>query len=89
LMLGVRAEHVHLRGSRWAIAHAEAAALRARIERIEPAGDQSFLWLDAAGAPLVARVEPDFAARPGDAVELALDPGGLHLFDAASGERLA
>ncbi|HUR40755.1 MAG TPA: ABC transporter ATP-binding protein, partial [Verrucomicrobiae bacterium] len=47
LMLGVRAEHVHLRGSRWAIAHAEAAALRARIERIEPAGDQSFLWLDA------------------------------------------
>ena len=89
LRLGVRPEHVHPTRSRWAPALENAPRLQARVERIEPAGDQNYLWLDVAGAPLAARVEPDFAARPGDALELALDPAGLHLFDAQDGERLA
>jgi multiple sugar transport system ATP-binding protein len=89
LRLGLRPEHLHPVGSRWALAPAGATVLRARVERIEPAGDQNYLWLDAAGAPLAARVEPDFAARPGDALDLTIDPAGLHVFDAQSEELLA
>ena len=90
LKLGVRAEHVHPFGSRWTPGGLESAPrLRARLERIEAVGDQSFLWLDADGNSLAARVEPGFEPRPGDMLELALDPAGLHLFDAQTEEALA
>ena len=88
LQLGVRPEHVHPLRSRWRPALADAPRLAARVERVEPAGDQNFVWLDAGGALLAARVEPEFTAAVGEALELAVDPAGLHLFD-ARGERLA
>lgn len=89
VLLGVRAEHVHPRGSRWAHELPGAPLLRARVDRIEPGGDQKLLWLEAEGAALAARVEPAFTAAPGASIELTLDPAGLRLFDAASGEALA
>jgi len=89
LRLGIRAEHLHPGGSRWAPALAGAPRLRARLERIEPAGDQAFLWLDGGGTALATRVESDFAARAGDLLELAVDPAGMRLFDGQTGEALA
>ncbi|MEK6806200.1 MAG: ABC transporter ATP-binding protein [Pseudomonadota bacterium] len=88
LKLGVRPEHVHLSGSRWAPPRGNETVMRGRIERAEPMGDQQFVVLDAQGAMLVARVEPDFRARPGDALEFSFDPAGVLLFDAATEQRL-
>ncbi len=88
LKLGVRPEHVHLKGSRWAPTRGDETPLRARFEREEPMGDQKFVMLDLQGSALVARVEPDFAVRPGAEIELSFDPAGLLLFDAASEVRL-
>ncbi len=84
LVLGVRPEHVFLRGSRWAIGEPPASPLAAKVEVVESAGDQIFLVLDVQGTPLVARAEPEFRARRGDLLEIWFHTGELHLFDAAT-----
>ena len=88
LKLGVRPEHVHLSGSRWAPPRSGEARIRARIERSEPAGDQQFVMLDAQGVALVARTEPDFLARAGAEVEASFDAAGVLLFDAKTEARI-
>ncbi len=88
LKLGVRPEHVHLSGSRWAPPRGHETLMRARIERAESMGDQQFVMLDAQGASLVARVEPDFGARAGTEVEFSFDAAGVLLFDAETEMRL-
>jgi multiple sugar transport system ATP-binding protein len=41
-----------------------------------------------AGTELVARLDARDEPRPGDVLELTFDPGGLHLFNPGSGDRL-
>lgn len=56
---------------------------------VEMAGDQIFLELDASGALLVARAEPDFEAAHGDRLRIWFDTEALHLFDPRTGAALA
>ena len=88
LKLGLRPEHVHLTGSRWAPPRGDEFVMRGRIERAEAGGEQQFVMLEVQDAMLVARVEPEFEARPGTEIGLSFDPSGMLLFDAQTEQRL-
>jgi ABC-type sugar transport system ATPase subunit len=89
LLLGVRPEHLHLEHSRWAPSMDDAPLLGARVDTVEPVGDQQYILLDADGQPLTVRAEPELRLNAGDAVQVRLDPERLHLFDCESGRSLA
>jgi len=54
----------------------------------EPLGSDLFLTLDIGGTLIKARTNPDLSIRPGETVDIALDPTKLHLFDGESGQSL-
>jgi len=60
----------------------------ARVTLVEPTGSDTHLVLDAGGVTLVCstRSRPDVS--PGSTVSLAVDPGRIHVFDSATGQRL-
>jgi len=65
-----------------------ASGTPATVGRVEVAGADAFVRLDVSGEDLVARVP--LAGRPasGDRVRVSLAPGAVHVFDAASGQRV-
>lgn len=82
--LGVRPEHVHIEGSRWAPPpppHLHTAT----VDLLESAGDQMLVFLMAGDISIVARAEPSFRPAPGSTVRFWLDPARLHLFDPETG----
>lgn len=81
VLLGVRPEHVHVRGSRWSAHVPDEDVVPATVELVESAGDQVFLTLQTPLGTLVARVEPSLRPSPGSALDVWFDPGRLHLFD--------
>jgi ABC-type sugar transport system ATPase subunit len=81
-LLGVRPEHVHVRGSRWA-GEPRSGTLEAVVELVEPMGDQTHLTLSTPDGTLVARVEPAFRPAPGERLEIWLDH--VHRFEPESG----
>jgi multiple sugar transport system ATP-binding protein len=62
--------------------------ISARLEYIEPVGNEIFLNLRFGGCDLVSRVPPMPLPEPGATIELAFRPADLHCFDAASGLRI-
>ncbi|MEP7186457.1 MAG: TOBE domain-containing protein, partial [Rhodanobacter sp.] len=64
------------------------AAFSARIEVLEPVGNEIFLNLRHGAQVLVSRVPPRQLPEPGSMVPLALAGERLHLFDPASGARV-
>jgi multiple sugar transport system ATP-binding protein len=61
---------------------------RAEIAVIEPTGAETLVILRLGGASVQALIRDRRLLRPGDSVGLSIQPGGLHLFDAATGFRL-
>lgn len=88
VLLGVRAEHICLEGSRWASAATPVDLIASTVQRVELAGDQKFITLDADGTKLTTRCEPDLAIRNGDEVRFWFDAEQLHIFDAENGQSL-
>ncbi|MBU6247319.1 MAG: sn-glycerol-3-phosphate ABC transporter ATP-binding protein UgpC [Xanthomonadaceae bacterium] len=80
--LGVRPEDLH------PVDAPGLHTLSARVEVVEPVGNEVFLNLRTGGKPLVVRLPPRTLPEPGTLVHLAPDPSMLHLFDAGSGDRL-
>ena len=54
----------------------------------EPTGPESYAFVDTAAGPLVVRVPGKVEATVGDSVALAWQPSDVHLFDAASEQRI-
>ncbi|KZC35220.1 MULTISPECIES: ABC transporter ATP-binding protein [Rhodanobacter] len=81
VVLGIRPEHLQP-------LEAGAAALHARLEVLEPVGNEVFLNLRYGEQPLVARVAPRALPEPGGLLALGLAVERLHLFDAVSGARI-
>lgn len=88
VLLGVRAEHICLEGSRWASAATPVDLIASTVQRVELAGDQKFITLDADGIKLTTRCEPDLTIRNGDEVRFWFDAEQLHIFDAENGRSL-
>jgi multiple sugar transport system ATP-binding protein len=64
------------------------ASLQAQLEVIEPVGNEVFLNLSHAGAPIVARTPLRELPQPGSVMTLAYAPAAMHFFDAASTARI-
>jgi len=78
LEVGVRPEHVTLTGE----------GTEGVVTLVEQVGDGALVYVRAAGAEIVARVAGDRRPVAGDAVRVGAPRGRVHLFDAATGERV-
>jgi multiple sugar transport system ATP-binding protein len=65
-----------------------ATTISARLEYVEPVGNEIFLNLRFGGCDLVSRVPPMPLPEPGGMIQLAFRPADLHCFDAKSGVRI-
>jgi multiple sugar transport system ATP-binding protein len=62
--------------------------LDARVDVVETLGPETYVYMDAGGLPLCARVDRTQRMAPGDRVRLRVPPHAIHLFD-SGGRRLA
>jgi multiple sugar transport system ATP-binding protein len=79
VVYGIRPEHFQL----------SPEGLPATVHVIEPTGSETQVMAEFAGAPVVCAFRERVAAKPGETIRIAPDPGLVHLFDAGSGMRLS
>ena len=82
VVIGIRPERLSLSGGSDDISLTGSVALR------EVLGAEVVLHLDSAAGPLTVRTDAGSAPRPGDRVQVWLDPKGVHVFDGATELRL-
>ena len=85
LICGLRPEDLVLAGTSIAT---DLATIRARLELVEPVGNEMFLNLRFAEIELIARVPPQSMPAPGAELTFTYRPERMHLFDPASGQRI-
>ena len=80
VVLGIRPEDLYVASSR----HLpdRVGRLDAGVERIEPMGNESFIYAGVSEQPLTARVSPQALPASGETIRLAMDLRKLHFFDA-------
>ncbi|HJU89500.1 MAG TPA: sn-glycerol-3-phosphate ABC transporter ATP-binding protein UgpC [Gemmatimonadaceae bacterium] len=84
LILGVRPEDVRV----WSVGEDKAVDARARIDLVEPMGNEIFLHGSADADELTARVAPQTLPAVGEDVAFLFDRAKLHFFDPESQERI-
>jgi multiple sugar transport system ATP-binding protein len=78
VLIGIRPEHLRLvEGA----SPPAGATLGGRVEVVERLGNELFVYLDASGTTLIARVPADSPVSRGEIVQLAVDRQRMHLFD--------
>ena len=82
VILGVRPEDVSL-------AALGMTGVPARVDLVEPLGQELLIYASAGGQELTARVAPGVRAEVGAELLLGFDPDGLHFFDLETQERIA
>ena len=80
--VGIRPEDLHEANG------ATAGVITAQVELVEPLGHEVIVHSKAGEETLVAAFGPRELPRVGDPIRFSVDPAKLHLFDAASEERL-
>ena len=83
VILGLRPEDLHPLA-----ADDPSAALEARLEVLEPVGNEVILHLRHGDLPLVARTPPGIACAPGETMRLGIASQRLHFFDPRDGTRI-
>ena len=83
LVVGIRPEHIGR------VTSAVCATIAATVDMVEPIGHESIVYTSAGEEKLVAIFEPRAAPRVGERVALTVDAAKVHLFDAASEQRLS
>jgi ABC-type sugar transport system ATPase subunit len=81
VILGVRPEDVRPDAT-------GSAAVRLRVDLVEPLGQELLVYASAGGHEVTARVPPGTPLEVGQQVAFGFDPAGLHFFDPATRERL-
>jgi ABC-type sugar transport system ATPase subunit len=82
VVVGIRPERLSLSAA------PDSVALSGEVAMREVLGAEVVLHLESAAGPLTMRTEANSAPRPGDTVQVWLDPAGVHLFDGATELRL-
>ncbi|MDQ3948798.1 MAG: TOBE domain-containing protein, partial [Gemmatimonadota bacterium] len=82
VILGVRPEDVRVAQP------GDASSMRARLDLVEPMGNEVFLHASAGEHDVTARVAPQSLPEPGAEIALALDESRMHLFDPVTRETL-
>jgi multiple sugar transport system ATP-binding protein len=80
LVFGIRPEHLHITGD-------SKRGFDATAKIVEPTGSETQVMATAGGTDIIALFRDRQTVKQGD--KLRLEPSLYHLFDAASGERLA
>jgi multiple sugar transport system ATP-binding protein len=81
VVVGIRPEDLRLSTDAPA---SYSSRLEGVVELVEPLGSETYVVLRVAGETLTARFPPRASVGPGDAVEVAVTPAHLHVFDAQS-----
>ncbi len=79
IILGIRPENVH--DEPMYVNSATTGLVNCNVEITEMMGAETYLYLLCEGISMTARVSPRSTARPGDEIQVALDPNKIHLFD--------
>lgn len=79
VVFGIRPENVHDEPE--FLEKATSGILEANVDVTELMGAEIYLYLNIAGVPITARVEPYSKAKPGDIIKIALDLEKIHIFD--------
>ncbi|MEE5991903.1 MAG: sn-glycerol-3-phosphate ABC transporter ATP-binding protein UgpC [Oscillospiraceae bacterium] len=79
IVLGIRPENVH--DEPVYVNSATTGLVNCNVEITEMMGAETYLYLLCEGISMTARVSPRSTARPGDEIQVALDPNKIHLFD--------
>ena len=79
---GVRPDHLELAGNK-------DRSVTGEIIVVEPTGSETELVVRIGDAQMVVETHGRPTLQPGDKVTFAVDPANVHLFDQASGARLA
>ena len=85
VVLGVRPENVREAEREGGGA---TARLAGKVEFVEPLGHEVITHVRIGDDLLVAKLDPHRAPEMGDTIELLVELAGVHLFDAASEQRL-
>lgn len=83
IVLGIRPEDVTDEPSK--LVEWKDTRINGTVSVYEMLGSSANLYVDFNGTQLIASVEPNTTSQTGDAVELAFNPDGIHLFDPDSG----
>ncbi|MFO1210645.1 MAG: sn-glycerol-3-phosphate ABC transporter ATP-binding protein UgpC [Amaricoccus sp.] len=78
VVYGIRPEHIEI----------GAGGVPARVAVLEPTGSETQVFAKLGSDSIDAIVKDRLKVSPGDEVPLRIDPGRVHLFDAASGARI-
>jgi multiple sugar transport system ATP-binding protein len=78
LVYGLRPEYIRLDG----------AGLAAPVVVIEPTGYETQMVVNFGGTEVTCVFRERVDVRPGEAINISIDPGNVHLFDEESGMRL-
>ena len=79
VIMGIRPEDVH--NEEDLIAQFPDGIVEANVEVTELMGAETYLYMNCEGQSINARVAPTNTARPGDKIEIALEPQKIHIFD--------
>ncbi len=79
VIYGIRPEHFHLDGN----------GVPAKINVLEPTGSETQVMALFAGVNIIGAFRERISARPGELLRISPDPSLVHVFDAATGQRLA
>jgi multiple sugar transport system ATP-binding protein len=78
VVYGIRPEHFQLRSD----------GLPVTVHLVEPTGSETQVMTRIGKTPIVCAFRERVTARPGEEIRIAPDPGSVHLFDSATGQRL-
>ena len=79
VIMGIRPEDVHNEPE--LIEQFPEGIVDANVEVTELMGAETYLYMNSEGQAINARVAPTNTAKPGDAIQITLEPSKIHLFD--------
>ena len=79
IIMGIRPEDVH--NEEDLIKAFPDGVVTANVEVTELMGAETYLYMNCEGQTINARVAPTNTAKPGDTIQIAIEPGKIHLFD--------
>ena len=79
VIMGIRPENVH--NEEDLIAANPDGIVEANVEVTELMGAETYLYMNCEGQSINARVAPTNTAKPGDKIQIAIEPQKIHIFD--------
>ena len=79
IIMGIRPEDVH--NEEDLLKAFPDGIVTANVEVTELMGAETYLYMNCEGQTINARVAPTNTAKPGDTIQIALEPSKIHLFD--------